>query len=75
MRYYKGIAYDVNPWSIGRGEYQDLLGMDNEPKYIVYALDVEFYCNTIQACKQGIDDWINKNGDVDTYRSNNDIPF
>ena len=69
---YKGIWIETNPWKYG-GEYQDLLGMDDEPELIVYAPDVEFYCNTIEQAKQGIDSWIEKNGDVETYRFHADM--
>lgn len=77
MRYYKGIAYDINPYKKGIGLYQDLLQVENEPKYIVYTPDIEFYCDTIKACKSGINSWIRKNGDIKTYRNNldNGIPF
>jgi hypothetical protein len=70
---YKGIYIDRNPWKYGEGEYQDLLGVDNEPEFIVYAPDVEFYCETIENAKRGIDRWIEKNGDVETYRFHADM--
>jgi hypothetical protein len=70
---YRGIWIETNPWKYGEGEYQDLLGMDDEPELIVYAPDVEFYCETIDVAKDGIDRWIEENGDVETYRFHADM--
>ena len=47
--------------------------MDNEPEFIVYAPDVEFYCENLIDAKHGIDEWIKKNGDVETYRFHADM--
>jgi hypothetical protein len=55
---YKGVWIAQNPWKYGDGDYQEILGMDNEPEFIVYAPDVEFYCETIEGAKRGIDRWI-----------------
>ena len=70
---YKGIWIEQNPWKYGEGELQDLLGMENEPELIVYAPDVEFYCETVDQAKRGIDAWIEENGDVETYRFQSDM--
>jgi hypothetical protein len=70
---YKGIWIDKNPWKNGNGEYQDLLGMDNELELMVMCPDVEFYCETIEHAKEGIDAWIKKNGDVETYNFQSDM--
>lgn len=70
---YKGIWIEINPWKYGHGDYQELLSIDNEPELIVYTPDVEFYCETIEDAKNGIDKWIEKNGDVETYRFKADM--
>jgi hypothetical protein len=76
---YKGIWIETNPWKHGNGEYQDLLGVDNEPELIVYTPDVEFYCETIEYAKNGIDRWIRKNGSLEFYtakqKKESGIPF
>lgn len=76
---YRGIWIEKNPWKYGEGEYQDILGMDNEPELIVYAPDVEFYCENIEAAKRGIDMWIKENGSLEWYRAKqmkeSGIPF
>jgi hypothetical protein len=76
---YRGIWIDTNPWKYGNGDYQDLLGTDDEPELIVYAPDVEFYCETIEHAKSGIDRWIEKHGSLEFYRAKqmkeSGIPF
>jgi hypothetical protein len=66
---YKDIMISINPWSKGSGEYQELLGMKNEPKLIVYTPDIEFYCETIEQAKKGIDNWILKHGSYEFYEA------
>lgn len=79
MGVYKEIYYEKNPWKYGNGEYQDLLGMDNEPELIVYTPDVERYCENEREARLTIEQWIDKNGDVDTFRElemiRSGIPF
>lgn len=79
MGNYKQVYYGKNPWKYGNGDYQDLLAMDNEPEFIVYTPDVEFYCETEEQVKQGIDEWIAENGSVEWYNRQQmqitDIPF
>ena len=70
---YKGIWIETNPWKYGEGEFQDILGMDNEPELIVYTPDVEFYCETLDDAKVGIDQWVEKNGDIEVYRFKADM--
>jgi hypothetical protein len=69
---YRGIWIEKNPWKYGTGDYQELLAQDNEPEYIIYTPDIEFYCETIEASKRGIDEWIAKNGEVCFYRAKSD---
>ena len=52
---YKGIWIAQNPYKYGDGDYQNILAMDNEPEFIVYAPDVEFYCENLIDAKHGID--------------------
>ena len=70
---YRGIWIETNPWKYGEGEFQDILGMDNEPELIVYTPDVEFYCETLDDAKVGIDQWVEKNGDIEVYRFKADM--
>jgi len=67
MENYKGVYIDKNPWKTGDGDYQDLLSVSDELEWIVYTPDVEFYCDTIEDAKSGIDEWIEENGTVDEY--------
>ena len=70
---YKGVYVETNPWKYGQGEYQDILGVRNEPELIIYTPDVECYCETIQDAKDSIDEWIQKNGSVEEYNFKADI--
>lgn len=67
MKSHKGVYFSKNPWKYGEGDYQDLLGTTNEPELIVYTPDVEFYCETEEQAKRGIDEWIAENGSVEWY--------
>ena len=68
MTEYKGIYYGTNPWAHGEGDYQDLLGMDDELPIIVYTPDIECYTNTEVNARSIIDQWIEEYGDVDEWR-------
>lgn len=70
---YKGIWIAQNPYKYGDGDYQDILAMVNEPEFIVYTPDVEFYCENLIDARHGIDEWIEKNGDVEAYRFHADM--
>ncbi len=70
---YRGIYIETNPWKYGQGEYQDLLGVKDELELIVYAPDVEFYCETIEQAKKGIDSWIKREGSLEEYRFKADM--
>ena len=65
--FYKDIYIEQNPWKYGSGEYQEILVQENEPEFIVYTPDIEFYCETITQAKEGIDEWILKNGSYEFY--------
>lgn len=72
MTEYKGIYYGSNPYAQGEGQYQDLLGMDNEPAIIIYTPDIECYADTPRRARTYIDRWIERNGDVESFRQRED---
>lgn len=67
MKYYKNIGYDKNPWKLGNGDFQDILGMEVEPEFIIYTPDIECYCNNEDDIQDIINDWILENGSYECY--------
>lgn len=72
MNTYKGIYYGTNPWAIGEGDYQDLLGMEHEPALIIYTPDIECYTETEEDARAAIDEWIEEHGDVEEWMRKED---
>lgn len=68
-----GIYYGPNPWALGIGDYQDLLGTDDEPALMIHTPDIERYADTESEAKACIDRWIEEFGCPEAFRLESDI--